>query len=137
MVIQQMMKTRKIFEIVIPEDCRPVSAFLFGLDRKARKKIDVQLKTLQQKDCPLRPPIVKAFQQERHKGLSELRTRINKRMTRIIFCFDEEDNIVLLHGFIKKQERETVSALETARARKLALANRDATVTHRSQGGSL
>lgn len=124
-----MMKTRKIFEIVYPEDCRPVSAFLLGLDRKAMKKIDVQLKTLQRKDCPLMPPMVKAFQQERHKGLFELRTRINKRMTRIIFCFDAEDNVILLHGFVKKQERETVPALETARARKLALAGQEAGLT--------
>ena len=123
------MKTRKIFELIYPGDCRPVSAFLRTLDKKALKKIDVQLKTLQRKDCPLKPPMVKAFQQERHKGLFELRTRINKRMTRIIFCFDEEDNVILLHGFVKKQDRETVSALETARVRKLALAARDAGLT--------
>lgn len=124
-----MMKTRKIFEIVYPEDCRPVSAFLLGLDRKASKKIDVQLKTLQQRNCPLTPPMVKAFRQERHKGLFELRTRINKRMTRIIFCFDDADNVILLHGFVKKQEQETVPALETARARKLALSAKEAGLT--------
>lgn len=117
---------RKIYEIITSEGYLPVSTFLFGLDRKAMKKIDVQLKTLRQKDCSLTPPMVKAFQQERHKGLFELRTRINKRMTRIIFCFDAEDNVILLHGFVKKQERETVPALETARARKLALASQEA-----------
>lgn len=114
-----------------------MSAFLLDLDKKALKKIDVQLKTLQKRNCPLTPPMVKAFRQERHKGLFELRTRINKRMTRIIFCFDEEDNAILLHGFIKKQERETTLALETARTRKLALADRDAGVTEILQGGPL
>lgn len=131
------MKTRKIFEIINPEDSRPVSAFLRTLDSKEKKKISVQLETLQHKDCPLKPPMVKAFQQERHKGLFELRTRINKHMTRIIFCFDEEDNAILLHGFVKKQERETISALETARARKLALANGDAETSEILQGGTL
>ncbi len=131
------MKTRKIFEIITPEDSRPVSAFLRTLDNKEKKKVSVQLETLQHKDCPLRPPMVKAFQQERHKGLFELRTRINKRMTRIIFCFDDMDNAVLLHGFVKKQERETVPALETARARKLALASGDAGSTELLRGGSL
>ena len=131
------MKTRKIFEIITPEDSRHVSAFLRTLDSKEKKKISVQLETLKHKDCPLKPPMVKSFQQERHKGLFELRTRINKRMTRIIFCFDEEDNAILLHGFVKKQERETVPALETARARKLALADRDAGVTEILQGGTL
>ena len=131
------MKTRKIFEIITPEDSRPVSAFLRTLDSKEKKKISVQLETLQHKDCPLKPPMVKAFQQERHKGLFELRTRINKHMTRIIFCFDEEDNAILLHGFVKKQERETISALETARARNLALANGDAEASEILQGGTL
>lgn len=131
------MKTRKIFEIITLEDSRPVSAFLRTLDSKEKKKISVQLETLQHKDCPLKPPMVKAFQQERHKGLFELRTRINKHMTRIIFCFDEEDNAILLHGFVKKQERETISALETARARKLALANGDAETSEILQGGTL
>ena len=131
------MKTRKIFEIITLEDSRPVSAFLRTLDSKEKKKISVQLETLQHKDCPLKPPMVKAFQQERHKGLFELRTRINKHMTRIIFCFDEEDNAILLHGFVKKQERETISALETARARKLALAYGDAEASEILQGGTL
>lgn len=131
------MKTRKIFEIITPEDSRPVSAFLRTLDSKEKKKISVQLETLQHKDCPLKPPMVKAFQQERHKGLFELRTRINKHMTRIIFCIDEEDNAILLHGFVKKQERETISALETARARKLALAIGDAETSEIIQGGTL
>ena len=120
------MEYRQIYEIAIPEKSLPVSAFLLGLDKKALKKIDVQLKLLQRKDCLLKPPMVKAFQQERHKGLFELRTRINKRMTRIIFCFDDKDNVILLHGFIKKQDRETAPALETARARKLALTAREA-----------
>lgn len=131
------MKTRKIFEIITTEGSLPVSAFLRTLDNKEKKKLSVQLETLQHKDCPLKPPMVKAFQQERHKGLFELRTRINKRMTRIIFCFDGKDNVILLHGFVKKQERETVPALETARARKLALATGDAGATEILQGGTL
>lgn len=114
-----------------------MSAFLDGLDSKILKKICAQLKKLQQKDYPLMPPTVKAFRQERHKGLFELRTRINKRMTRIIFCFDDEDNVILLHGFEKKQERETLPALETARARKLALVSGIAGVTSILRGGSL
>ena len=131
------MKTRKIFEIITPETSLPVSAFLRTLDSKEKKKISVQLENLQYTDCPLKPPMVKAFRQERHKGLFELRTRINKRMLRIIFCFDEEDNAILLHGFIKKQERETTPALETARSRKLTLATGDAGATEILQGGTL
>jgi phage-related protein len=42
-------------------------------------------------------------------------------MGRIIFCFDNNDNIILLHGFLKKHNRSIEQALETARARQLAL----------------
>ena len=132
-----MKKTRKIFEIVYLEDCRPVSAFLRELDEKALKKVYTKLKGMQQRDFPLVPPDVKAFRQERHKGLFELRTRTNKLMSRIIFCFDDKDNVILLHGFIKKQDRDTVQALETARARKLALVSGAAGVTLLPQGGNL
>ena len=132
-----MTRTRQIFEIIYPEECRPVSAFLTDLDKTALKKIHVKLKNLQQRDYPLIPPVVKAFRQKRHKGLFELRTRTNKCMYRIIFCFDDKDNLILLHGFIKKQERDTVQALETARARKLALVSGAAGVTLILRGGTL
>ena len=131
------MATRRIFEITTAEGGLPVSAFLRTLDSKEKKKIAVQLECLRQKDCPLKPPMVKAFQQERHKGLFELRTRINKRMTRIIFCFDKAGNVVLLHGFVKKQGRETEPALETARARKLSLVSGEIRITEILQGGTL
>lgn len=81
----------------------------------------------------MQPPAVKAFRQVRYKGLLELRTRMNKAMTRIIFCFNG-DSIVLLHGFVKRQERETCQALETARARKLALASGEVTITLVTEG---
>jgi phage-related protein len=81
--------------------------------------------------------MIKAFRLDRYKGLYELRTRSKKIMIRIIFYFDPDDNIILLHGFVKKQDRATNQALETARARRLALASKDAEVILRSQGGSL
>ncbi len=52
-------------------------------------------------------------------------------MTRIMFFFDDYDNIVLLHGFIKKQTKTTNTALETARARRLALVGREAYIAKR------
>ena len=131
------MKIRQIFEVVLPDEKYPVNDFICRLDRKTQNKIGAQLETLQRKDCLLQPPAVKVFRLDRYKGLYELRTRSKKAMTRIIFFFDSDDNVVLLHGFVKKQDRATNQALETARARKLALASGDAEVTLRSQGGYL
>lgn len=132
-----MMNTRTIFEIVYPENCRPVSVFLIDQERLILEKIRAQLKNLQHRDYLLKPPTVKALKPKQNKGLFELRTRINKRMTRIIFCLDDEDNVILLHGFTKKQERDTAQELETARARKLALASGKAGVTIILRGGTL
>lgn len=131
------MTTRQIFEFALPEEKKPVNDFICRLDGKTQRKIHVQLETLQRKDCPLQPPMVKAFRLDRYKGLYELRTRSKKIMTRIIFFLDPDDNIVLLHGFVKKQDRATNQALETARARRLALASGEAFASLRSQGGSL
>ena len=52
-----------------------------------------------------------------------------RQMVRIIFYINTEGDIVLLHGFVKRHERATEQALETARARKLALASGTADIT--------
>ncbi len=131
------METRQIYEFITLEGKTPVSDFLSRLDAKFQKKINSQLCRLKEYDCPLQPPLVKAFRLDRYKGLYELRTRSKQTMTRIIFYFDSGDNIVLLHGFVKKQERATNIALETARARKLALASREAYIIHSELGGTI
>ena len=128
------MNERKIYEIQFSNRYRPVSAFLHSLDHKTQQKIAMQMEILQRKDVPMQPPAVKAFRQMRYKGLLELRTRINKAMTRIIF-YTDDDSIVLLHGFIKKKDRETDHALELARARKLALASGKVSAISLIEGG--
>lgn len=131
------MSTRQIFEFTSLEGKIPVNDFLCRLDLKFQRKINMQLERICDMECPIQPPLVKAFRLDRYKGLYELRTRFKQTMTRIIFYFDADDNIILLHGFVKKQDRATNKALEVARARKLALASREAFITYRPrQGGS-
>lgn len=125
------MKSRQIYEFITLDGKSPVGDFICCLDAKLQHKIEFQLSRLCSKDCPLHPPLVKSFRMDKYKGFYELRTRIKQTMTRIIFYFDPGDNIVLLHGFLKKQERSTNQALETARARKKALAVSEAYVIER------
>lgn len=117
-----MMPNRKVFSYIDPDGNAPVRDFLKQLEPKLQHKIHSQLKQLQVVPCSLRPPLVKAFRLERYKGMYELRTRLRK-MVRIIFYLNEEEQIVLLHGFVKKHVRSTEQALEIARARKLVLAD--------------
>lgn len=128
------METRQIFEFVTSEGKTPVSDFINRLDSKMQKKICNQLDRIRRYDCPLQPPLVKAFKLDRYKGMYELRARI-KQMVRIVFYLDSVGNIVLLHGFVKKQDRATRQALETARARQLALATGEACLTVRKNTG--
>ena len=65
----------------------------------------------------MQPPHVKAFRLPRDKGLYELRAKL-RQMVRIVFCMDDSGNVVLLHGFIKKEARATDKALAIARRRR-------------------
>lgn len=117
-----MTANRKICSYIAPDGNAPVTDFVMRLDIKLQKKIRTQLRQLENPSFSLQPPNVKAFRQSRHKGFYELRTRI-RQAVRIIFVVDSDGNIILLHGFIKKSDRATEQSLETAGARKLALAS--------------
>lgn len=116
-----MTANRKICSYIAPDGNAPVADFIRRLDIKLQKKIRMQLRQLENPSFSLQPPNVKAFRQSRYKGFYELRTRI-RQAVRIIFVVDSDGNIILLHGFVKNGNRATERALETARARKLALA---------------
>lgn len=119
---------RQILEFVTPKGKASVSDFISKLDFKVQRKISTNLINLKNSEYPMQPPLVKTFKLDKYKGLYELRVRI-KQSVRIIFCLDKSGNIILLHGFIKKEERATRKALETARARQLALAAKEANIT--------
>jgi phage-related protein len=54
-------------------------------------------------------------------GLFEVRTSLDgKRIARLLFC-PFEDQIVLLHGFIKKTQKTPQADLDLARRRKKEL----------------
>ena len=44
----------------------------------------------------------------------ELRLRINGSMIRVIFFLTDEDDVILLHAFYKRDKRDTEKALEYA-----------------------
>jgi phage-related protein len=49
-------------------------------------------------------------------GLWEVRIRLDNRIARLIFCV-EKSSIVLLHGFIKKQQSTPITELDLAKQR--------------------
>jgi len=62
-------------------------------------------------------PVGKPLVDNLGHGIWEIRSRLKNRIARMLFIVVVEE-IVLLHGFIKKQQRTPADELELARKRK-------------------
>ena len=97
-----------------PDKPAQLPEFIDSLDPRLREKIIMQLYQLSKPHKPeLREPHFKRFSLERYRDLCELRVK-SKMLVRIIFCFCPNGQVLLLHGFIKRQKRDTMQALEQA-----------------------
>ena len=89
----------------------PVRDWLKSMSAEDRKLVGEDIKTVQW-GWPMRMPLVRSL----GEGLWEIRTDLRGRIARIIFCI-RDDNIVLLHGFIKKAQEIPKRDLELVRDR--------------------
>lgn len=90
----------------------PLADFIDALDPRLREKIILRLYTLTQTVKPeLKEPHFKRFSLERYRELCELRVK-SRVLIRIIFYLRPNGDILLLHGFVKRQKRDTMQALE-------------------------
>src|SRR5262245_44905235 len=89
----------------------PVREWLKSLSRNDRKIIGEDIKTVQF-GWPLGMPLVRKL----NVGLWEVRSRLDNRISRVLFLI-EENMMVLLHGFIKKSEKTPASDLNLAKKR--------------------
>ena len=95
----------------------PVREWLKSLPLDARKTIGADIKTVQF-GWPLGMPLVAHLE----SGIWEVRTRLSNRIARVLFVLDG-DVMVLLHGFIKKEQKTPKPELDLAKER-LKLLNR-------------
>lgn len=97
-----------------PDKPAQLPEFIDSLDPRLREKIIMQLYQLSKPHKPeLREPHFKRFSLERYRDLCELRVK-SKMLVRIIFYFCPNGQVLLLHGFIKRQKRDMMQALEQA-----------------------
>ena len=95
-----------------PERAAPVARFIDSLEPRLREKLIRQLIELPRTPrSALREPHFKHFTLERYRELYELRER-GKVLVRVIFTIQADGGILLLHGFVKRQSRDTMQALE-------------------------
>ncbi|HHJ19151.1 MAG TPA: type II toxin-antitoxin system RelE/ParE family toxin [Gammaproteobacteria bacterium] len=108
--------TTRTFEVVFyrtESGNEPVRAWLQGLNKRDKKSISGDIKTVQY-GWPIGMPVVRKMD----SGLWEIRCRLDKRIARILFTVKE---MVLLHGFIKKSQKTPQADLQLAIDRKANL----------------
>ncbi len=94
-----------------PSGNEPVRDWLRALDSADKKLIGEDIKIVQW-GWPIGMPVVRLM----GGGLCEVRTDLDKRIARVLFCI-KDDKIVLLHGFIKKNRKTPPSDIKLARGR--------------------
>jgi phage-related protein len=90
----------------------PVREWLKSLPREERKTIGADILAVQYA-WPVGKPLVDNL----GDGLWEIRARLPNRIARVLFAVIDEE-IVLLHGFIKKQQKTPQNELKLAQKRK-------------------
>ncbi|MBN1594892.1 type II toxin-antitoxin system RelE/ParE family toxin [candidate division FCPU426 bacterium] len=89
----------------------PVRDWLKSLNREEKKHIGEDIKTVQF-GWPLGMPLVGKIA----PGIWEVRTHLRDKIARVFFTV-YDDNIVLLHGFIKKTQKAPKQEIYLARQR--------------------
>jgi phage-related protein len=101
----------RVFFFKSDSGTEPVRDWLRDLERKDRKTIGEDIKTVQF-GWPLGMPLVRKLETD----LWEVRSRLQRGIARVIFTV-QRDVMILLHGFIKKSQKTPVVELATARKR--------------------
>jgi len=89
----------------------PVREWLRGLPIEDRKAIGTDIKTVQF-GWPLGMPLVRKLAPD----LWEVRSRLNQRIARVLFTAVDQE-MILLHGFIKKSQKTPGEDLALAKTR--------------------
>ena len=93
----------------------PVREWLRRLSKADKRTIGSDIKTVQY-GWPIGMPVVRKLD----TGLWEIRSRLDQRISRILFTV-YDDTMVLLHGFIKKSQKTPKEDLQLAKDRKANL----------------
>ncbi len=92
----------------------PVEDFLNSLDVKMRAKMFGMIGLLQEKGNLLREPYSKHLDD----GIFELRCKVGSNITRVLYFFYYEGQIILTNGFVKKTQKTPHGEIELAKQRR-------------------
>ncbi|MBP3603336.1 MAG: type II toxin-antitoxin system RelE/ParE family toxin [Lachnospiraceae bacterium] len=111
------------FTVLFYEDLngnKPVEKFLLQLDKKMRAKVLGLLEILQENGYQLREPYSKHLED----GIFELRGKFGSDISRVLYFFYNNGEIILTNGFIKKTNKTPRNEIETAKKRRMDFGNR-------------
>lgn len=92
----------------------PVREWLLELSQSERKAIGDDIRTAEF-GWPVGMPLCRSM--KNHRGLWEIRTSLpNNKIARVLFCAHENE-MILLHGFIKKTQQTKKSDIDIAKKR--------------------
>lgn len=89
---------------------------MLGLEPKLRVKAFNDIELLQEYGMQLHGPYVKSLKGKKYKGLYELRIKFSNDIARIFYFTYYNQEIILLHGFIKKTMKIPKKELEKAKS---------------------
>lgn len=92
----------------------PVEVFLNSLDLKMRARMFGMIGILQEKGNFLREPYSKHL----GDGIFELRCKSGSNITRVLYFFYYEGQIVLTNGFVKKTQKTPPEEIKLAKRRR-------------------
>ena len=88
----------------------PVKEFLDSLDIKMRAKVVRTIDILSQNGSLLREPYSKHLKD----GIFELRAKVGTNISRVLYFFIMDNQIVLTNGFIKKTKKTPIAEIKKA-----------------------
>ena len=92
----------------------PVLEFILNLEPKQQAKIYREIDLLEKFGSELHYPHVDIIRGDKYKGLWELRIELSSNIFRIFYFLPIDNNVILLHGIVKKKQKTPKKELDVA-----------------------
>lgn len=102
------------YDFVKVNDRVPVIEFLETLPVKERAKIIAYMdKLIELKNMGLQPK--ESLSKHLENGIFELKVPLNNRISRVLYFYEVDENLMYTHGFIKKSRKTPRKEIERAK----------------------
>ena len=93
---------------------KPAGEFIKTLTTEMKAKVVRDIDLLEKYGFDLGMPYVKKIQGKKYEKLFELRSKFSTNISRIFYFFETKDGIVILSGYIKKDNKTDKKELDKA-----------------------